>query len=87
MLRSFIFVAILSLLGVAGNAQVAAIPSSTPSPTAVHTVLPPYEYPESQPIRQPRTRQDRIVSTIAPIAMVIVLVAGLYVYWLIRKGI
>lgn len=61
----------------------------SPEPTPVigsssPPLIPPYAGDELPgPVR---TRQDRIVSTIAPIAMVVVLIAGLYIYWLIRKG-
>lgn len=61
-------------------------PSPGPTETArpSHTTLPPYDG-DVAPVRV-RTRTDRLISTIAPIAMVLVLVAGLYIYWLIRKG-
>jgi hypothetical protein len=58
--------------------------SATPSADAPRTTLPPFGG-DTAP-RPVRTRQDRIISTIAPIAMVVVLIAGLYIYWLIRKG-
>ncbi len=62
--------------------------SPAPGPTETagpnHTTLPPYDG-DVAPVRV-RTRTDRLISTIAPIAMVLVLVAGLYIYWLIRKG-
>lgn len=58
-------------------------PTVTPSAAGSHTTLPPYG---GDTAPRPRTRQDRIISTLAPIAMVLVLVAGLYIYWLIRKG-
>lgn len=89
-LRLLMLLAVL-LLGVATPqaAAAAASPEPSPSPSVAgsRTLLPPFEYPGGQPIPRPRTRQDRIISTIAPIAMVVVLIAGLYVYWLIRKGI
>jgi hypothetical protein len=83
--------AVLVVLGVVAPATPAlatAAESPTPSPTAspLHTTLPPFESPGKTPLRPVRTRQDRIISTIAPIAMVLVLIAGLYIYWLIRKG-
>jgi hypothetical protein len=59
-------------------------PTVTPSAEATRTTLPPFGG-DTAP-RPVRTRQDRIISTIAPIAMVVVLIAGLYIYWLIRKG-
>lgn len=68
----------------------AVTPAETPSPpgtpvaTPTHTTLPPFEG-DTAP-RPVRSRSDKIISTIAPIAMVVVLVAGLYIYWLIRKG-
>jgi hypothetical protein len=58
--------------------------SATPSADAPRTTLPPFGG-DTAP-RPVRTRQDKIISTIAPIAMVVVLIAGLYIYWLIRKG-
>lgn len=70
----------------------AAVSDTNPSPTASpsagtrpsQSLIPPYAGDDApMPVR---TRQDRIVSTIAPIGMVVVLIAGLYVYWLIRKG-
>ena len=54
--------------------------TDTPSPK----LIPPFA--DDDPPRPMRTRQDRVVSAIAPIAMVAVLAAGLYIYWLIRKG-
>jgi hypothetical protein len=59
-------------------------PSGTPTAGPTHTTLPPFEG-DTAP-RPVRSRSDKIISTIAPIAMVVVLVAGLYIYWLIRKG-
>ncbi|HEU4867557.1 MAG TPA: hypothetical protein VFV09_07505 [Actinomycetota bacterium] len=59
-------------------------PTVTPSAEATRTTLPPFGG-DTAP-RPVRTRQDKIISTIAPIAMVVVLIAGLYIYWLIRKG-
>lgn len=61
-----------------------AEPTATPSAEATRTTLPPFSG-DTAP-RPVRTRQDKIISTIAPIAMVAVLIAGLYIYWLIRKG-
>jgi hypothetical protein len=61
-----------------------ATPTTGPSAGPSHTTLPPYSG-DTAP-RPVRTRTDRIISTIAPIAMVLVLAAGLYIYWLIRKG-
>jgi hypothetical protein len=83
--------AVLIVLGIlvpAAPALATASDSPTPSATAspLHTTLPPFESPGETPLRPVRTRQDRIISTIAPIAMVVVLIAGLYIYWLIRKG-
>ncbi len=79
---------VMSVPAPAAPSPAAAAESPTSSPTAspLHTVLPPYESP-GEPLPLPeRTRQDRVISTIAPIAMVVVLFAGLYIYWLIRKG-
>ena len=59
-------------------------PSGTPTASPTHTTLPPFEGDTAS--RPVRSRSDKIISTIAPIAMVVVLVAGLYIYWLIRKG-
>lgn len=61
-----------------------ATPTVEPSAGPSHTTLPPYGG-DTAP-RPVRTRMDRVISTIAPIAMVAVLAAGLYIYWLIRKG-
>ena len=79
---------VLGVMAPAAPATATAVESATPSPTAtpLHTTLPPFESPGEAPLRPVRTRQDRIISTIAPIAMVVVLIAGLYIYWLIRKG-
>ncbi|HEX2053336.1 MAG TPA: hypothetical protein VHJ78_06400 [Actinomycetota bacterium] len=87
--RRLLLLALLTMTALVPSIAAAVTPEPSPSPSVTdsRTVLPPYEYREGQPIRQPRTRMDRIVSTIAPIAMVVVMVAGLYVYWLIRKGI
>ncbi|CAN5879225.1 hypothetical protein BH23ACT12_BH23ACT12_09700 [soil metagenome] len=60
------------------------IPTVSPSASSTHTTLPPFEGDTA--LRPVRSRSDKIISTIAPIAMVMVLVAGLYIYWLIRKG-
>jgi hypothetical protein len=68
----------------ASPVPVEATPTAGPSAGPAHTTLPPYGG-DTAP-RQVRTRMDRIISTIAPIAMVVVLAAGLYIYWLIRKG-
>lgn len=54
--------------------------------TVSPTLLPPYEVDTFQQQQPERTRLDRVISAAAPIAMVLVLVAGLYIYWLIRKG-
>lgn len=59
-------------------------PAETPTAAPTHTTLPPFEGDTAQ--RPVRSRSDKIISTIAPIGMVVVLVAGLYIYWLIRKG-
>jgi hypothetical protein len=89
--RALAFSAVLvlvSILAPGTSALATAAESPAPSPTAspLHTTLPPYESP-GEPLPRPvRTRQDRLISTIAPIAMVVVLFAGLYIYWLIRKG-
>lgn len=67
-------------------AAAAESPASSPTASPLHTVLPPYESP-GEPLPRPvRTRQDRLIGTLAPIAMVVVLFAGLYIYWLIRRG-
>lgn len=66
------------------TAAAAPEPTVTPSAEATRTTLPPFSG-DTAP-RPVRTRQDKIISTIAPIAMVVVLIAGLYIYWLIRKG-
>lgn len=58
----------------------------TAEATVSPTLLPPYEVDTFQQQQPDRTRLDRIISAAAPIAMVLVLVAGLYIYWLIRKG-
>lgn len=68
----------------AATATATPEPSISPSAGATRTTLPPFGG-DTAP-RPVRTRQDKIISTIAPIAMVLVLVAGLYIYWLIRKG-
>jgi hypothetical protein len=77
---------VLGGLGAAPARSVTPSPADSATPTAgpSHTTLPPYSG-DTAP-RPVRTRTDRIISTIAPIAMVLVLAAGLYIYWLIRKG-
>lgn len=79
---------VLVLLAPAAASTAAPTPSPeptvTPSAEATRTTLPPFSG-DTAP-RPVRTRQDKIISTIAPIAMVVVLIAGLYIYWLIRKG-
>lgn len=65
-----------------GTPNASQTPADTASPS--HTTLPPYSGDVAP--RRTRTRTDRLISTIAPIAMVLVLAAGLYIYWLIRKG-
>jgi len=71
----------------ASAATVSPTPETSITPSAeaaTRTTLPPFDG-DTAP-RPVRTRQDKIISTIAPIAMVVVLIAGLYIYWLIRKG-
>lgn len=79
---------VLSLGAVLPAPASAATPAPGESPGTMGTpspkLIPPFA--GDDPPRPVRTRQDRIVSTIAPIAMVAVLAAGLYIYWLIRKG-
>jgi hypothetical protein len=84
-----VFFALASMVAIpAAGATPAPAGSATPttgaSASPSHTTLPPYSG-DTAP-RPVRTRMDRIISTIAPIAMVVVLAAGLYIYWLIRKG-
>jgi len=90
-LRRLILTLLLVGALVPAGPGMATVPPADPAPESPvegvpQTVLPPYESPGEPVPRPPRSRQDRIVSAVAPLGMVAVLVAGLYVYWLIRKG-
>lgn len=86
LLVGLVLFAFTLMVPVAASATTApgANPTITPSAEATRTILPPFSGDVAP--RPVRTRQDKIISTIAPIAMVVVLIAGLYIYWLIRKG-
>lgn len=53
-------------------------------PAVLFAQDPPADRPAATP--RPRTTQEKIIGAAAPIAMVLVAGAGLYIYLLIRKG-
>lgn len=85
LLLTAVAVCLVPVSATRGQAATAIAPAA--QATEAPKSIPPFESIDGNAqVSRERTRQERFISAAAPIAMILVLAAGLYVYWLIRKG-